>query len=70
MTELNKPNYYAAFKGSYELVYLEPESEEWLNLHEKWCNFIKRMNAMELWKRLPWYKKLYYKIRFKFDMFE
>lgn len=56
-----KPTYYNNFKLNYELKYVESDSEEWYQIHDEYIKTISLMTEYDDYKKLPWYKKLFYK---------
>jgi hypothetical protein len=62
LTEINKPIYYQAFGGNYELIYLDSTSELWYEVYKKWVDT--KVAIFDVWEyvHFPWYKKLWHNI--------
>jgi len=61
--QLNKPQYNKEFGTSYELQYLESDSNEWYEVHALWKDFLSWLSDMKEYFELPWYKRLYRRTR-------
>lgn len=65
ITQINKPAYYESLGSKYELVFLEPNSEDWYEVFDVWQNFYnaieKLLSRMAEWQNMPWYKKIFKK---------
>lgn len=59
VTQTQKPFYYETFGSAYELVYKDPEDEEFLDMME----MVMATKAEAEYLMSPWYKKLWAKIK-------
>lgn len=69
ITELNKPFYHRVFGNAYELKYLSPDSDEMMEQFDRFNETISLVNKYIVYKKLPWYKKIFAKHLPVFDKF-
>ena len=63
VTQIQKNQYAEYFGINYQLVYVNPTSEEWYDLLDKWTNFTNQVcNKIIEYNNRPWYKVLYHNI--------
>lgn len=63
ITQSNKIAYAKVFDVNYELVYADPQSDEWDAAYEKWEDFLHNILRMKEYTELPWWKRLFKKFK-------
>ena len=63
ITQINKPYYHEYLGSAYELVYLDPTSEDWQTIANIWVNFYNAIDNLlqkiHTWQNMPRYKKIF-----------
>lgn len=63
INELNKPVYYKHCGSSYELIYVENDSEDWYNIFDKWSKTYKIGAELKKIEKMNFFERIFYKLK-------